>query len=132
MAADLLLINARVITMDAAQPAAEMVAITGDRISAVGPGQGPDEVAGAGARVIDCGGLTVLPGFHDAHLHIFSLVQKLLSMDVGPPAVRSIEDIKEVIRDRAAQAPPGTWLRGSGYNEFYLAEARGTNPCFLG
>jgi predicted amidohydrolase YtcJ len=124
MRADIVLKNANVITMDARQPSAELVAITGEKISFVGGGKELDSVAGAGTRVIDCGGRTAVPGFNDAHLHFFSLVQKLLSIDLSPPAVRSIADIKEAIRRRATGTPPDTWLRGTDYNEFYLAEKR--------
>jgi predicted amidohydrolase YtcJ len=124
MRADIVLKNASVITMDARQPVADLVAITGDKISFVGGSKELDSLAGAGTRVIDCGGRTVLPGFNDAHLHFFSLVQKLLSIDLSPPAVRSIVDIKEAIQRKAVNTPPGTWLRGTDYNEFYLAEKR--------
>jgi predicted amidohydrolase YtcJ len=124
MPADIVLKNARVITMDPARPAAALVAITGDKISAVGPKDILGRVTGAGTRVIDCAGRTVLPGFNDAHLHLFSLVRKLLSIDVSPAAVRSIADIKAAVRRQAAQTPPGAWLSGTDYNEFYLAEGR--------
>ena len=112
---NLLLKNANVITMDAAHPRADFVAISGDKIS-------PEAVPNKETRVLDCRGKTVVPGFIDAHLHFFSLVSKLLSIDLSPPAIRSIADIKEAIRRKAASAPPGAILRGTGYNEFYLAE----------
>ncbi|MCX7912581.1 MAG: amidohydrolase, partial [Dehalococcoidales bacterium] len=79
---------------------------------------------GAGTRVIDCGGSAVLPGFIDAHLHLFSLIRQSLSIDLSPRSVRSIAEIKELIRRRAAVTPPGQWISGTGYNEFYLAEGR--------
>jgi len=123
-AADIILRNARVITMDDARPYADFVAITGDRIALVGSGDDAAFITGPDTRVIDCGGKTVTPGFNDAHLHLFSLVRKLLSIDIGPEAVHSIADIKEAVRRRAERTPPGTWLSGDGYNEFYLAEKR--------
>jgi predicted amidohydrolase YtcJ len=110
--------------MDAKQPIAELVAITGDTISLVA---GNDELAsavGATTRVIDCQGKTVTPGFNDAHCHLFSFIRKLLSFDLSPSSVSSIADIKEVIRRRAEETPPGKWLSGTDYNEFYLAEKR--------
>jgi predicted amidohydrolase YtcJ len=122
--ADIVLKNARIITLDSTQPFAGLVAINGDTISFVGPESEQDPVQGPKIKVIDAGGKTVVPGFIDAHLHFFSLVQKLLSIDLGPPAIRSIADIKEAIRGKAANTPPGTWLRGTNYNEFYLAEKR--------
>ncbi len=123
-AADIVLKNARVITMDAVRPTAGLVAVAGDTIAFIGEDKDLESVAGAGTRVIDGGGKTVLPGFNDAHLHLFSLVRKLLSLDLSPPAIRSIADIKEKIREKARNTPPGTWLSGTDYNEFYLAEKR--------
>ncbi len=122
--ADIILKNARVMTMDAARPVAGLVAVNGDSISFVGSRNELDSVVGVGTRVIDCGGRAVLPGFNDAHLHLFSLVRKELGIDLSPASVRSIADIKEKIREKAQRTPPGTWLSGTGYNEFYLAEKR--------
>jgi predicted amidohydrolase YtcJ len=122
MRADIILKNANVITMDHVQPHAELVAVNSDKIALVGDSNALDSLIGKQTRVIDCSGKTVIPGFNDAHLHLFSLVQKLLSIDLSPPAVHSIAGIKDVIRRKAANTPPGTWLRGANYNEFYLAE----------
>jgi predicted amidohydrolase YtcJ len=124
MPADIILKNANVITMDARQPVAELVAVTGDKISFVGGNKDLDSITGAKTKVIDCHRKTVVPGFNDAHLHLFSLIRKLLSIDLSPPLVRSIADIKKAIRRKAENTPPGTWLSGTDYNEFYLAEKR--------
>jgi predicted amidohydrolase YtcJ len=123
-AADLVLKNARVITLDAARPFAEIVAVEGDTISFVGGQAELEACVGTGTKVIDCGGRALLPGFHDAHLHLFSLFKKLLSIDVSPAAARSIADIKNIIRTQAAATPPGTWLSGTDYEEFYLEGGR--------
>jgi predicted amidohydrolase YtcJ len=124
MPADIVLKNAKVITMDAEKPAAELVVINGDKISLVTGNDEMESVTGANTRVIDCRGKTVVPGFNDAHLHLFSLIRKLLSVDLSPSSVGSIADIKEAIRRKAENTPPGTWLSGTDYNEFYLAEKR--------
>ncbi len=123
-AADIILKNANVITMDAGQPTAELVAITGDKISLVSGNDELESVAGASTRVIDCQGKTVVPGFNDAHCHLFSFIRKLLSLDLSPSAVGSIADIKTAIHRRVKETPPGKWLSGTDYNEFYLAEKR--------
>jgi predicted amidohydrolase YtcJ len=75
--ADLVLKNARVLTMDAARPVAALVAVTGDTISFVSDRTELDSVVSAGTRIIDCGGRAVLPGFNDAHLHLFSARYRL-------------------------------------------------------
>ena len=122
--AELILKNANVLTMDASQPAAELVAIAGDRILLVTGNDELASVAGAKTRIIDCQGKTVAPGFNDAHCHVFSLVRQLLSVDLSQSSVGSIADIKAAIHHRAQETPPGIWITGTGYNEFYLAEKR--------
>ena len=123
-AADLILRNANVITMDPGQPTAELVAIKGDRILLVASDEELTSVKGARTRIIDCQGKTVVPGFDDAHCHIFSFIRKLLSIDLSPSSVGSIGDIKAAIRLQAQNTPPGKWLSGTGYDEFYLADKR--------
>jgi predicted amidohydrolase YtcJ len=122
MATDVILKNANVITMDAAQPRAEFIAISGDSIFFVGGNNEAERLTGRGTRVIDCAGKTVVPGFNDAHLHLFSIIRKLTSIDLSPAKVRSIADIKEAVRKIATNKPPGQWISGTDYNEFYLEE----------
>jgi predicted amidohydrolase YtcJ len=122
MPTDLILTNAKVITMNTALPSAGMVAVDGDTIFSVGSSDAAARMTGKNTKVIDCGGRTVMPGFNDAHVHLFSFIKKLLSVDVSPAAVKSIAEIKKVIRDKAAKTQPGTWISGTDYNEFYLAE----------
>ena len=122
--ADLILLNANVITMDDRQPSAQMIAVKGGRIAFAG---GVDQLGvwqGQGTKVIECGGKTVVPGFIDAHCHIFSLVRKLLSIDLSDPSFKSIADIKAVIKKRANKLPPGEWIAATDYNEFSLVERR--------
>src|SRR5579862_562173 len=68
-AADLIITNAKVYTVDKQQPRAEAVAVLGERIAAVGSASAIDAWRGPGTRVIDAGGRVVLPGFNDAHVH---------------------------------------------------------------
>ncbi len=70
MHADLIVTNARVLTMDTDSPRAEAVAVAGDRILAVGNRAEIEALAGPDTRVIDAGGRTVLPGFVESHLHL--------------------------------------------------------------
>jgi predicted amidohydrolase YtcJ len=122
--ADLILHNTNIITMDAARPSAQLVAVKGDRILLVGDNDRLGEVRGAKTKVIDCAGKTVVPGFNDAHCHLFGSIRKRRTVDLGPDSARSIADIKEAIRKRAGNTPKGEWIVGSDYHEFYLAEKR--------
>ena len=127
MPADLILKNANVITMDPGCPVAELVAIRDNRILLVAGSEQLEQVKGAKTKIIDCQGKTVVPGFNDAHCHIFSFIRKLRSLDLSPSSVGSIADIKAAIRRRAQSIPQGSWLTGTDYNEFYLAEKRHPN-----
>lgn len=122
--AGLILLDANVITLDGARPRANAVAVRGQRILAVGAGSDMEAVRGPETEVIDCRGRTVLPGFNDAHCHPLALAASLLSVDCGPSGVRSLADLQARIAQQAARVPPGTWIRGSGYNEFYLTGKR--------
>jgi predicted amidohydrolase YtcJ len=127
MPADLILTNANVITLNPACSTAELVAIKGNRILLVAGSEELEQVRGAKSKIIDCQGRTVVPGFNDAHCHIFSFLRKLGSLDLSPSSVRSIVDIKAAIHRRVQSLPPGSWLTGTDYNEFYLAEKRHPN-----
>lgn len=125
---DLVLFNANVITMDPSMPRAGLVAVRGERIAHVSPGGSFDRAAAGGARTIDCGGKTVVPGFIDAHCHINAYAQSLVALGLSPrDGVDSIASIRERIRDFCKGRAPGTWVRAMGYDEFYLAEARHPN-----
>jgi hypothetical protein len=125
--ADLILHNANIITMDADCPSAQLVAVRGDRIIAVGDDDRLGEVRGAKTRVIDGGGRTVVPGFNDAHCHLFGSIRKRRSIALGPRSVKSIAEIKAAVGKRALDTPQGHWIIGGDYHEFYLAEKRHPN-----
>src|ERR1700753_146638 len=97
---DLLLVNANVITVDPARPRATAVAVTGERITAVGDDA---EVMG-GKQVIDLKGATLIPGFHDAHNHMIGFGRSLTEVDLR---VGSLDELYARVAARAAATPPG-------------------------
>jgi predicted amidohydrolase YtcJ len=122
--ADIIFKNANVVTIDQNQPVAELVAVKNGKILFVGFKEQLSEFTGPSTNFIDCGGKTLIPGFNDAHCHIFSFIRKLTSIDLSPPKIKSIDNIKAVIRDKVKNTPPGQWITGTDYNDFYLAEKR--------
>jgi predicted amidohydrolase YtcJ len=119
---DLILHNGQVITIDPRQPAAEAVAIAGDRILAVGSNADVGALAAAGTRRIDLGGSTVVPGFIDGHCHpAYSGRRHLRFIDCD---LRSIRAIQDAVRERAAKTPPGEWVVGFKYDDTKTAERR--------
>ncbi len=125
--ADLILHNAKVLTLDSQTPRAEFVAIKGDKIIGLGSKDELEIFRGAKTKLINCKGKTIIPGFNDAHIHLFALASTLLSIDCSPSSVSSIAEIQAKIREKARQVPQNTWIKGADYNEFYLAEKRHPN-----
>ena len=121
---DTVLTNASVLTMSPALPRAEAVAIVRDRIVWVGSSEDAKSLTSSDTTIIDCAGGTLLPGFHDAHMHLLAYASTLASVDCGPDAVSSIDELKAAIRHRASNTPEGEWIRASGYDETALVEAR--------
>jgi predicted amidohydrolase YtcJ len=119
--AGLVLYNANVITLDPRNPQAGTVYIQEGRILKVGSGI-DRRLTTPGTEMIDCGGKTILPGFHDAHCHIVSYAESLINVDVSPASASSIKDIIGKIKEAAARVPAGNWIRAAGYNEFDLKE----------
>ncbi len=118
----LILANARVLTMDPRRPSADSVAVKGGRILWVG--SHADVPQSRGARLVDCGGGTLLPAFHDAHIHLLAYASSLSAVDCRPPSVSSIGDIGQAVTRRASNTPVGEWIRAWGYDETSLAERR--------
>jgi len=122
---DLILFNATVITMDPKLPRAELVVIQNGKIIAVSKNESLMELKNRDTKVIDCKGKTILPGFIDAHVHLFAFAESLVTVSLEPRNnIHSISDIQTKIREISQQQSPGTWIRGRGYNEFYLTEKR--------
>ncbi len=124
MTADLILSNARAITLNPHQPLAQAVAIAGETIQAVGDLREIQALATKKTEVIDCRGLTLLPGFVDAHCHLLALAGSLTGVDCSPEAVKSVVDLQRTVRKRADATPPGQWVRGYGYDDTSLLENR--------
>lgn len=117
-AADLVLYNGRVITVNSYFSIHEAVAITDDRIVAVGGNAYVRALAGADTRSINLGGRAVIPGLMDNHLH---------SAGGGPGVdlsrVRSLDELSAAIRARADATPPGEPIvSNSDWHEAQLRE----------
>lgn len=122
--ADLILYNARVVTLDEECPDAELVAIEGNKILGVGDKDTLELFKGSGTRLIDCEGRAIVPGFNDAHCHPLSFAATLLYVDCSPSAVKNIAELQARIREQAQQTPGCKWVRAANYDESHLAERR--------
>jgi predicted amidohydrolase YtcJ len=123
--ADLILVNGRVITVDANDRIAQAVAISGNRIVAVGSTAEIERTAGPNTRRIDLQGRAVTPGLLDAHAHFSGGGgDRLFVVDLSYPDVKSIADVAAAIRQKVVTSPKGAWIQGRGWDEGKLAERR--------
>lgn len=129
-APDIIFVNGHVVTLMDEDDSGftEAIAITGDRISAVGTTAGIRALVREDTTVIDLEGQTLLPGFIDAHGHFPSsgLIEKffvdLNSPPIGP--VETIDDIVARLKTKADQTPAGEWIQGRGYDDTLVQEMR--------
>jgi len=112
-AADTIITNAKIYTVDAKLPWAEAVAVQGDRILFVGSAKEAMHHRAAETKVIDAGGRLVLPGMEDSHVHFVSGSGSLAMVDLA--GTRTVEEVQERIRRFAAEHPESAWVQGRGW-----------------
>ena len=114
MAADLILTNGVVHTVDAARSVHEAVAVSDGRIVAVGSASEVAELAGPGTRTVDVEGGMVLPGFQDAHCHLAMGGYERTLCDLSES--RGAEEHLRRIREYAGANPDREWILGGGWS----------------
>ena len=125
ISADTVLLNGNIITVDPQDSIAEAVAIKDGKIIAVGSNRSVRGLIGETTEKIDLKGLTATPGLIDAHCHFADGgVRELHHLDLSYPAVRTIGDVVEKIKEKVAVSEPGVWIFGRGWDEGKLEELR--------
>jgi hypothetical protein len=113
-AASSAIVNGTVWTADSTIPSAEAVAISGDRIVAVGSNSQIRRLVSPQTRVIDANGGMVLPGFIDSHIHFLAGGLNLASVQLRD--ARTPAEFIARIKAFAATVPPGTWITGGDWD----------------
>lgn len=114
-AADLILYNGRVNTLDPSRPSAEAVACIRGRIAAVGSDDRVRALAGPATEWIDLKQRLMLPGFTDVHIHFYEWAMK--RQDLNLADLPSLQALAEIVRKASESAPAGKWILGQGWNE---------------
>ena len=110
--ADIIIVNARVLTLDESSPHAEAVALADGRIVAVGSQAEIEELRGEDTEVIDALGNTVLPGFSENHMHLFSGAAELDHLQLS--GVAGLAALTKAVQAYAATRTEETVLFGQG------------------
>lgn len=110
LAADLLLLNGRILTMDVHNTVAQAVAVRDGKIAAVGPTEEVELLAGAATQVLDLDGRTALPGLTDCHVHLASdssrAVESVECRDLYDASMDSVEALMTRMAQWAQSTPP--------------------------
>ena len=114
-AADLIITNAKIWTVDKSRPNAEALAVLGERIVAVGSAAEVDTWHGPQTKVLDAQGRLLLPGFNDAHVHFVDGGNQLQSVQLKDAATP--EEFARRIGERAKATPKGEWVTGGDWDE---------------
>jgi predicted amidohydrolase YtcJ len=126
---DLVVVNAKVLTVDPKNTQAEAVAIRGNTFAAIGTTAEIRKMAGPQTRVIDAGGRTVVPGFIESHVHATGAARGEVSQVFIQ--LHSIQEIKDWVRARAKEAGAGGWVRLPRVDVTRIKEGRLPNKADL-
>jgi predicted amidohydrolase YtcJ len=126
---DLIVVNAKVFTMDPQLPRAEAFTVTGGRFGAIGRSAEIRALAGARTEVLDAAQMTVVPGFIDCHNHAggTTLLYEVLVGNPFEVEFVTIDSIVEKLQAKARTTPPGTWVEGYFFDDTKLKDKRPLN-----
>ena len=140
--ADLLIENAKIVTLDPTVPSAEAIAIRGNTIAAVGSRRDLEALRGPATTIIDAGGRTIVPGLNDSHCH-FIRGGLTYSQELRWDGVPSLAMALRMLKDQALRTPAPHWVQVvGGWTGGQFAERRmptldeinaatGDVPCFV-
>jgi predicted amidohydrolase YtcJ len=123
--ADLVVVGGKVLTQEADQSSVDAFAVKNGRFMAVGSNEDIRNLTSVNTEVIDVSGMTVLPGFIDAHSHPSGAglnALKNVNTNLG-----SVARIQDALSERAAATPPGEWIVGYMYDDTKQEEGRPLN-----
>lgn len=123
---DLVILNGKIIVNNSAFHIAEAMAVSGERIVAVGTNADITRLAGKQTRQVDLQGRTIIPGLIDTHTHALDWARSVVrdEIDLGFPKVKKVEDVVRAVGERAKRLKPGEWIVGTSWDDAKLEERR--------
>src|SRR5262245_5036150 len=123
-AADLILHNGKIATVNPKQPESEAIAVREGRFLAVGSNDEVLKLRGPATKVVDLAGRRVIPGLNDSHLHVIRGGLNF-NMELRWDGVPTLADALRMLKEQARRTPPPQWIRVvGGWTEFQFAERR--------
>ncbi len=124
-AADTVLLNGKIITLDGSSAVAQAIAIRDGAILATGSDAEIRRTAGTRTHIVDLGGRTVIPGLMDSHIHALR-AGLTHSVELSWAGVPTLAKALDLVRDAAKTMPAGAWIKvGGGWTDLQFQEKRG-------
>ena len=121
--ADSIFTNGKIATLDSQNTVVEAIAVKNGFIIARGTTDEIRSLAGDTTQEIDLGGKVMLPGIHDAHVHICDYSDNMLhTCDCSRGSAANLAQLREILKKRAEEVGPGNWVRGAGCDDEALEE----------
>jgi len=114
--ADLLLYNGKIVTVDSAFSIRQAIVVNDGRVVAVGGNELRNRYTAA--RTIDLRGRTVIPGFHDTHIHLAGHSRRYIDLN----ETTSLAQLKQQVSDKAKELGPKEWITGQGWDEYHFTD----------
>lgn len=114
--ADLLLYNGKIVTVDSAFSIRQAIVVKDGRVVAVGGNELRNRYLAA--RTIDLRGRTVIPGFHDTHIHLGGHSRRYIDLN----ETTSMAQLKQQVSDKAKELGPREWITGAGWDEYHFTD----------
>jgi predicted amidohydrolase YtcJ len=124
-AADTVLFNGKIVTLDSRSSIVQAVAIKNGKIVAAGSDAEIRRDADNQTRIVDLGGRTVIPGLMDSHIHALR-AGLTHAVELSWAGIPTLAKALSVIHDAAQKLPPGAWIKvGGGWTDLQFQEKRG-------
>ncbi|MBR0851578.1 amidohydrolase [Bradyrhizobium diazoefficiens] len=121
--ADLIVTNAKIVTLDQASTIAQALAVRDGRIVAVGGNDAVEGLIGPATRRVDAGGRTIIPGLIDSHIHAVR-AGLTYATEVNWIGAKTIPEAMERLRQAAKARPASFIIVAGGWSELQFAEKR--------
>ena len=115
IAADLVLLNGKIVTVEPSQPQVEAIGIVGSRIAVVGTTAAIKRYVGPKTQVIDLNGQLAIPGFVEGHAHFTGIGLAKVNLDLTK--AKTWDEIVSMVGRAVERAKPGQWIHGRGWHQ---------------
>ena len=121
---DIIFYNGRINTLDESSKVCTAVGVANGIVAALGSDAELYRLVGAKTETVDLKGSVMFPGFMEAHNHLMIYAYLIDGIDLSAARAIRMDDILTLVKSESEKHPPGTWIKGSRYAEYFLAENR--------